>query len=35
MIGHQAGGRDKLFYAFNLEDHVPQNLCCVVFDSLI
>ena len=25
MMGHQAGGQDKLFYAFNLEDHVPQN----------
>ena len=25
MMGHQAGGQEKLFYAFNLEDHVPQN----------
>ena len=25
MMGCQAGGQDKLFYSFNLEDHVPQN----------
>lgn len=25
MMGYQAGGQDKLFYTFNLEDHVPQN----------
>jgi len=25
MMGHQSGGQEKLFYSFNLEDHVPQN----------
>ncbi len=25
MMGHQAGGQDRLFYSFNLEEHVPQN----------
>ncbi len=25
MMGRQASGQEKLFYAFNLEDHVPQN----------
>ena len=25
MMGHQTGDQDKLFYSFNLEDHVPQN----------
>jgi transposase len=25
MMGSQVGGQDKLFYSFNLEDHVPQN----------
>ncbi len=26
MIGHQSDSHDKLFYSFNLEDHVPQSL---------
>ncbi len=25
MMGRQASGQEKLFYTFNLEDHVPQN----------
>jgi len=25
MMGRQAGGQDRLFYSFNLEDHVPPN----------
>jgi transposase len=25
MMGQHAGGQEKLFYSFNLEDHVPQN----------
>jgi len=25
MMGRQTGGQDKLFYAFNLEDHIPSN----------
>jgi transposase len=25
MMGHQSDSQDKLFYSFNLEDHVPQN----------
>lgn len=25
MMGQQASGQDKLFYSFNLEDHVPAN----------
>lgn len=25
MIGFQADNQDRLFYSFNLEDHVPQN----------
>jgi transposase len=25
MMGHQTGGHGKLFYSFNLEDHVPQK----------
>jgi transposase len=25
MMGRQSGGQEKLFYFFNLEDHVPQN----------
>ena len=25
MMGHQSDGQDHLFYAFNLEDHVPPN----------
>jgi len=25
MMGQQGGGQGRLFYAFNLEDHVPQN----------
>jgi transposase len=25
MMGQQAGGQERLFYSFNLEDHVPQN----------
>jgi transposase len=25
MMGSQAGGQDKLFYSFNLDDHVPSN----------
>lgn len=25
MMGQQAGGQDRLFYSFNLEDHVPAN----------
>ena len=23
MMGHQTGGQKKLFYSFNLDDHVP------------
>ncbi len=26
MMGHQSCGQDRLFYSFNLEDHVPANL---------
>ena len=25
MMGHQPCGQDRLFYYFNLEDHVPAN----------
>jgi len=25
MMGYQGGSQDKLFYAFNLDDHVPRN----------
>jgi len=25
MMGRQTGGQDQLFYAFNLEDHIPSN----------
>ncbi|MFH1603160.1 MAG: hypothetical protein ABIH03_04565, partial [Pseudomonadota bacterium] len=25
MMGQHAGGQERLFYSFNLEDHVPQN----------
>lgn len=25
MMGRQAGGQERLFYSFNLEDHVPPN----------
>jgi transposase len=25
MMGHQAGGQKKLFYSFNLDDHVPAD----------
>lgn len=25
MMGQQGGGQDRLFYSFNLDDHVPQN----------
>ncbi len=25
MMGRQTVGQDKLFYAFNLEDHIPAN----------
>lgn len=25
MMGRQAGGQERLFYTFNLEDHVPAN----------
>lgn len=25
MMGRQANGQDRLFYSFNLEDHVPQS----------
>lgn len=25
MMGQQDGGRDQLFYSFNLEEHVPEN----------
>ncbi len=25
MMGRQAGGQERLFYAFNLDDHVPAN----------
>ena len=25
MMGQNGGGQDRLFYSFNLEDHVPQN----------
>ena len=25
MMGQQAGGQERLFYSFNLEDHVPAN----------
>lgn len=26
MMGRQKGGQDKLFYSFNLDDHVPHHL---------
>lgn len=25
MMGQQGGGQDRLFYSFNLDDHIPQN----------
>jgi transposase len=25
MMGRRGGGQDKLFYSFNLDDHVPRN----------
>jgi len=25
MMGRQASGQDRLFYSFNLKDHIPQN----------
>jgi transposase len=25
MMGQQGGSQDKLFYAFNLDDHVPRS----------
>lgn len=25
MMGHQGGGQDRLFYSFNLDDHVPRT----------
>lgn len=25
MMGRQAGGQERLFYSFSLEDHVPPN----------
>jgi transposase len=25
MMGQQSGGQDKLFYSFNLEEHIPSN----------
>lgn len=25
MMGHHSGNQDRLFYSFNIEDHVPQN----------
>ena len=25
MMGRQASGQDRLFYSFNLEEHVPAN----------
>ena len=25
MMGQQGGSQDRLFYAFNLDDHVPRN----------
>jgi transposase len=25
MMGQQSGGQNRLFYSFNLEDHIPQN----------
>ena len=28
MMGRQTGGQDKLFYSFNLEDHMPVALHC-------
>lgn len=25
MMGHQTGGQERLFYSFDLEEHVPPN----------
>lgn len=25
MMGQRTGGQNRLFYSFNLEDHIPQN----------
>ena len=25
MMGQQTGGLERLFYSFNLDDHLPQN----------
>ena len=25
MMGQQGGSQDRLFYSFNLDDHVPRN----------
>ncbi len=25
MLGQQGGSQDKLFYSFNLDDHLPRN----------
>ena len=28
MMGQQTGGLERLFYNFNLDDHIPQNHLC-------
>jgi hypothetical protein len=27
MMGHNGGAQNRLFYSFNLDDHVPASLC--------
>ena len=35
MMGRQTGGQDKLFYSFNLEDHIPSNHLLRGIDQLL
>jgi transposase len=35
MMGQQTGGQERLFYSFNLEDHVPQNHLLRGIDSCL
>lgn len=35
MMGQQAGGQERLFYAFNLEEHIPQNHLLRGIDSCL
>jgi hypothetical protein len=35
MMGQQGGMQDRLFYSFNLDDHIPLNHNEALIDSLI